>query len=108
MPEQPVPTVRPPGPPSLQQRRHDYLVPVLTLLAFASGVADGTSFLGIGPVLVANLTGNRVFPDLAPLGAPRISSPELSRTAIVVFLAGGCGHRSSSAGARAPAVGLHP
>ncbi|WP_235490520.1 YoaK family protein [Frankia sp. AvcI1] len=59
------------------------------LLAMASltGLVDATSFLGLGRVFVANMTGNVVLLAFALAGAPGLSA-DLSALALTGFLTG--------------------
>jgi uncharacterized membrane protein YoaK (UPF0700 family) len=68
---------RPPGP----------LVVTLALLTVVSGFVDAVSFLGLGHVFTANMTGNVVLIGFAAAGAPGFSVAA-SLTALVCFLAG--------------------
>ncbi len=67
---------RPPGP----------LVVTLALLTVVSGFVDAVSFLGLGHVFTANMTGNVVLIGFAAAGAPGFSVAA-SLTALVCFLA---------------------
>ena len=53
--------------------RESGIVPVLLLLTATTGIVDAVSYLGIGHVLVANMTGNIVFVGFALVGAPGFS-----------------------------------
>jgi uncharacterized membrane protein YoaK (UPF0700 family) len=59
----------------------------LLLLTAVSGTVDAVSFLGLGHVFTANMTGNVVFLAFAAAGAPNISIAH-SITALVTFLGG--------------------
>ena len=63
------------------------LPPLFLLLTFVSGVVDATSYLSLGHVFVANMTGNVVFLGFAIAGAGGISVWG-SLTALVSFLGG--------------------
>lgn len=63
------------------------LAPVLLLLTFMTGVLDAVSFLGLGSVFVAVMTGNVVFLGFAVAGAPELSAAA-SSLALIAFLAG--------------------
>ncbi|HTV91481.1 MAG TPA: YoaK family protein [Verrucomicrobiae bacterium] len=71
------------------QRDDDYkLMPLLFGLTFVSGLADALSFLTLGQVFVANMTGNVVLLGFAIGGAKRISIAG-SFIAIAAFVIGG-------------------
>jgi uncharacterized membrane protein YoaK (UPF0700 family) len=57
-------------------------------LTFVTGVVDAASYLRLGHVFVANVTGNAVFLGFALAGAPDVSA-SASLTAIGAFLVGG-------------------
>src|SRR5437899_5747786 len=59
----------------------------LLILTAVTGVVDAVSFLGLGRVFTANMTGNVVFLAFAVAGAPTLSIPG-STTALAAFLAG--------------------
>jgi uncharacterized membrane protein YoaK (UPF0700 family) len=59
----------------------------MLLLTGVSGLVDATSYLQLGHVFVANMTGNIVFVGFALAGATGISLPN-SAVAIVSFLVG--------------------
>ncbi|MFD9677521.1 YoaK family protein, partial [Streptomyces sp. NPDC059981] len=63
------------------------LGPLLLVLTFASGLVDSVSFLGLGQVFVANMTGNVVFLGFALAGAGGLSAAG-SATALASFLGG--------------------
>ncbi|ABD10188.1 putative membrane protein [Frankia casuarinae] len=71
--------------PSPDQRRR--LPTLLVALAILSGLVDAVSFLGLGRVFVANMTGNVVLLAFALAGAPGLSA-DLSALALAGFLAG--------------------
>jgi len=73
-----------PGPDSAE----GFLLPVLVLLTLGSGVVDAASFLNLGHVFVANMTGNVVFLGFALAGAPALSVWS-SLAALGAFLVGG-------------------
>jgi uncharacterized membrane protein YoaK (UPF0700 family) len=64
------------------------LMPLLFGLTFVSGLADALSFLTLGQVFVANMTGNLVLLGFAIGGAKRISIVG-SFIAIAAFMIGG-------------------
>ncbi|WP_374776941.1 DUF1275 domain-containing protein [Streptomyces sp. NBC_01310] len=66
---------------------HAHLGPLLLVLTFASGLVDAVSFLGLGRVFVANMTGNVVFLGFALAGSGEASAPA-SATALAAFLGG--------------------
>jgi uncharacterized membrane protein YoaK (UPF0700 family) len=63
------------------------VIPLMLLLTGVSGLVDATSYLQLGHVFVANMTGNIVFLGFALAGATGISLQN-SATAIVSFLVG--------------------
>nr|WP_253796743.1 YoaK family protein [Kitasatospora paracochleata] len=64
------------------------LAPLLLGLTFVTGLVDAVSFLGLGRVFVANMTGNVVFLGFALAGDRSLSAPA-SLLALGAFLAGG-------------------
>ncbi|MGW6553748.1 YoaK family protein [Streptomyces sp. NPDC055051] len=62
-------------------------VPLLFVLTFVSGLVDAASFLGLGRVFVANMTGNVVFLGFALAGAAQLSVAA-SAVALLGFLTG--------------------
>ncbi|MFJ2863096.1 YoaK family protein [Kitasatospora sp. NPDC087314] len=67
--------------------RHGPLPPLMLLLTVATGVVDAVSYLGLGHVFVANMTGNVVFLGFALAGAPGLSATA-SLVSLAAFLAG--------------------
>jgi uncharacterized membrane protein YoaK (UPF0700 family) len=67
--------------------RHGPLVPMMVALTFVTGVVDATSYLELGHVFVANMTGNVVFLGFALAGAKGLSAPT-SLVALAAFIAG--------------------
>ncbi|WP_280722816.1 YoaK family protein [Kitasatospora sp. MAA4] len=67
--------------------RHGPLPPLLLGLTVLSGLVDAVSYLLLGRVFVANMTGNVVFLGFALAGAPGFSSPA-SLTALAAFALG--------------------
>jgi uncharacterized membrane protein YoaK (UPF0700 family) len=68
--------------------REEAPLPVLLcILTAVTGVVDAVSFLALGHVFVANMTGNVVFLGFAAAGAADLSVPA-SLAAIVAFMAG--------------------
>ncbi len=63
------------------------LVGVLLALTVVSGVVDAVSFLALGQVFTANITGNVVLLGFAAVGAPSFSMPR-SGVALACFFAG--------------------
>jgi uncharacterized membrane protein YoaK (UPF0700 family) len=66
---------------------HGHLPVVLVALTVVTGVVDAVSYLALGHVFVANMTGNVVFLGFALAGAPGLSAPA-SLTALGSFLLG--------------------
>lgn len=67
--------------------RHGPLMPLMVALTFVTGVVDACSYLNLGHVFVANMTGNVVFLGFALAGASGLSIPA-SLTALAGFLVG--------------------
>ncbi|MER7583341.1 YoaK family protein [Kitasatospora sp. NPDC097691] len=67
--------------------RHGPLPPLMLLLTVATGLVDAVSYLGLGHVFVANMTGNVVFLGFALAGAPGLSAAA-SLVSLASFLAG--------------------
>ncbi|MFE7835003.1 DUF1275 family protein [Streptomyces sp. NPDC057474] len=67
--------------------RHGPLPPLMLTLTVVTGVVDAVSYLGLGHVFVANMTGNVVFLGFALAGADGLSAPA-SVVAVAAFLAG--------------------
>jgi uncharacterized membrane protein YoaK (UPF0700 family) len=67
--------------------RHGPLVPMMIVLTFLTGVVDAASYLRLGHVFVANMTGNVVFLGFALAGAKGLSATT-SLLALVAFIAG--------------------
>ncbi|MER6027966.1 YoaK family protein [Streptomyces sp. NPDC001851] len=63
------------------------LVVVLLALAVVSGLIDAVSYLGLGRVFTANMTGNVVVLGFAAVGAPGFSVPHTA-TSLACFLLG--------------------
>jgi uncharacterized membrane protein YoaK (UPF0700 family) len=59
----------------------------LMALTFATGLIDAVSFLGLGHIFTANMTGNVVFLGFAVAGAPGLSVVR-SLTSLFAFLVG--------------------
>ena len=75
-------TLRPPA-----GDRHGPLVPMMVALTFVTGVVDAVSYLRLGHVFVANMTGNVVFLGFAMGDAPGLSIPR-SGAALAAFAVG--------------------
>jgi uncharacterized membrane protein YoaK (UPF0700 family) len=67
--------------------KKDPLPIALLALTGVTGLVDAVSFLGLGHVFTANMTGNVVFLGFAVAGAPGLSIPR-SSTSLVAFLVG--------------------
>src|SRR6516164_147445 len=67
--------------------RHGPLAPMLVALTFVTGVVDAVSYLELGHVFVANMTGNVVFLGFALAGAGGLSAAA-SLAALGSFLVG--------------------
>ncbi|MEV5678313.1 MULTISPECIES: YoaK family protein [unclassified Streptomyces] len=67
--------------------RHGPLPPLMLALTFVTGLVDAVSYLLLGRVFVANMTGNVVFSGFAFAGAPGFSLAA-SLVALAAFLAG--------------------
>ncbi|KUN28682.1 hypothetical protein AQJ23_07030 [Streptomyces antibioticus] len=63
------------------------LVPVLLALTLVSGLIDAVSYLGLGHVFTANMTGNVVVLGFAAAGAPGFSVPH-TLTSLLAFMIG--------------------
>jgi uncharacterized membrane protein YoaK (UPF0700 family) len=72
---------------SLRDERHGPLPALLLLLTAVTGLVDAVSYLKLGHVFVANMTGNVVFLGFAVADAKEFSVPA-SLLAIAAFLAG--------------------
>src|ERR1700742_1236078 len=68
-------------------RRKDSLPATLLALTLVTGVVDAVSFLGLGRVFTANMTGNVVLLGFAVAGAPGLSISR-SLVSLAAFLAG--------------------
>ncbi|WP_371671842.1 DUF1275 domain-containing protein [Streptomyces sp. NBC_00289] len=73
--------------PRAAEARGVRLVPVLLVLTVVSGLIDAVSYLGLGRVFTANMTGNVVVLGFAAAGAPGFSVAH-TLTSLVSFLAG--------------------
>ncbi len=67
--------------------RHGPLPPLLIVLTIVTGLVDAVSYLSLGHVFVANMTGNVVFLGFAMAGASDLSAAA-SLVALVAFMAG--------------------
>jgi uncharacterized membrane protein YoaK (UPF0700 family) len=72
---------------TMRDARHGPLPPFLLLLTVVTGLVDAVSYLALGHVFVANMTGNVVFLGFAVVDAEDFSIPA-SLTAIAAFLLG--------------------
>src|SRR6059036_1609706 len=63
------------------------LARTLLVLTFTTGLVDAVSFLGLGHVFTANMTGNVVLLGFAAVGVPGLSIPR-SLTALGAFVVG--------------------
>jgi uncharacterized membrane protein YoaK (UPF0700 family) len=63
------------------------VAPLLLVLTGVTGVVDAVSYLGLGHVFTANMTGNVVFLGFAASGVPGLSMAR-SGTALAAFLVG--------------------
>ena len=96
---------------------HGPLPLLLLVLTVVTGVVDAVSFIALGRVFVANMTGNVVFLGFAVGGAPGLSVA-VSLVALGAFLVGALaggrigrrldGHRGHHLAARAPWAGPDP
>src|ERR1700728_4414484 len=85
--------------------RHGPLPPLLVSMTLVTGLVDAFSYLVLGHVFVANMTGNVVFLGFALAGAPGFSTIA-SLTAMAAFAAGALlGGRIGSRHSRPPAHG---
>ncbi|MCF2531477.1 YoaK family protein [Yinghuangia soli] len=66
---------------------HRRFVPALLLLTVVTGFVDAVSYLALGHVFVANMTGNVVFLGFAWAGAPGLSA-QASLVSLGAFLVG--------------------
>ncbi|MGW1545139.1 YoaK family protein [Streptomyces sp. NPDC002309] len=73
-----------------QPVRRDLLPAALTMLTFVTGLMDGISYLGMGHVFTANMTGNVAILGFAAAGAPGFSVLA-SLVALAAFLVGAVG-----------------
>ncbi|WP_327371177.1 YoaK family protein [Streptomyces sp. NBC_01217] len=70
-----------------KEDRHGPLPPLMLILTVATGLVDAVSYLGLGHVFVANMTGNVVFLGFALAGAEGLSALA-SVVSMAAFLAG--------------------
>ncbi|MFI0816277.1 YoaK family protein [Streptomyces sp. NPDC021098] len=80
--------------------RHGPLPPLLLTLTVVTGLVDAVSYLGLGHVFVANMTGNVVFLGFALAGTPGLSAPA-ALVSLGSFLTGALA--GGRVGARPPA-----
>jgi uncharacterized membrane protein YoaK (UPF0700 family) len=72
----------------MPETRLNHTLPLLLHIATTvTGLIDAISYLGLGHVFTANMTGNVVFLSFAVAGAPGLSIPR-SLTALVAFFIG--------------------
>jgi len=71
----------------MTQPRESRLVGALLVLTVTTGLIDAVSYLALGHVFTANMTGNVVFLAFAVAGAPGLSIPR-SAVSLGAFLAG--------------------
>ena len=69
------------------ETEHGRLSVLLVLLTIVTGLVDAVSFIALGHVFVANMTGNVVFLGFAIAGTPGLSAPA-SVAALGAFLVG--------------------
>ncbi|MFC8221226.1 YoaK family protein [Streptomyces sp. NPDC057362] len=70
-----------------RQDRHGPLPPLMLTLTLVTGLVDAVSYLALGHVFVANMTGNVVFLGFALVGAADLSAVA-SVVALAAFLTG--------------------
>ncbi|MET9917567.1 YoaK family protein [Streptomyces sp. NPDC006435] len=70
-----------------REDRHGPLPPLMLMLTVVTGLVDAVSYLALGHVFVANMTGNVVFLGFALAGAEGLSAPA-SVVSMAAFLAG--------------------
>ncbi|MEW2624571.1 YoaK family protein [Streptomyces sp. NPDC048106] len=87
MPTPPTPPTPPDPDPPGPEARGLRLVLVLLTLTVVSGLIDAVSYLGLGRVFTANMTGNIVVLGFAAAGAPGFSVPHTAAS-LAFFLAG--------------------
>src|SRR2546430_8631728 len=75
------------------------LAPLLLGLTVVTGLVDAVSYLALGHVFTANMTGNVVFLGFAAAGGNGLSAPR-SGTAVVAFLLGAVIGGGNGAGPR--------
>lgn len=69
------------------EERHGPLPPLMLILTVATGLVDAVSYLALGHVFVANMTGNVVFLGFALAGAKSLSALA-SIVSLTAFLLG--------------------
>ena len=75
------------GPEHTSLTKSDPLPIALLAMTFVTGLIDAASFLGLGHIFTANMTGNVVLLGFAAAGAPGLSFAR-SFTSLAAFLAG--------------------
>jgi uncharacterized membrane protein YoaK (UPF0700 family) len=73
-----------------QSTRHDPLIVALLALTFTTGLIDAASYIGLGRVFVANMTGNVVLLGCAAVGVPSLSVTR-ALLSLLGFLVGAVG-----------------
>ena len=73
--------------------RNGPLPPLLLSFTVVTGMVDAVSYLALGHVFVANMTGNIIFLGLAAAGVPGISAPTSLVSIAAFLLAGTAGGR---------------
>src|SRR5216684_3822152 len=74
--------------PMMQEARQERIVPLLLYLFTAvTGLVDAVSYIGLGHIFTANMTGNIVLLGFAFAGVPGLSALR-SLTALAAFLVG--------------------
>jgi uncharacterized membrane protein YoaK (UPF0700 family) len=82
--------------------RVDQILPyALFGMTSVTGMIDAVSFLGLGHVFTANMTGNIAFLGFAAVGTPGLSVAR-SSAALIAFLIGACLAAESWPGRRQP------
>jgi uncharacterized membrane protein YoaK (UPF0700 family) len=69
---------------------HGPLPPLMLTLTVVTGLVDAVSYLSLGHVFVANMTGNVVFLGFALAGAQGLSAPASVVSMAAFLTAGGC------------------
>ena len=77
---EPAPTARPSSADAARSIRHP-LARALLVLTFSTGLVDAVSYLGLGRVFTANMTGNIVLLGFGIAGSARTARPRTARVA---------------------------